>query len=78
MSKYGSFAEYPARSLAGAEAALLTAWSSLNRFHADMVLVGTQLGIPASAEMTAAIPARCQAVIVNMPRRLRPIEIGAS
>jgi len=40
MSKFGSFAEYPARSLAGAEAALLTAWASLNRFHADLVLVG--------------------------------------
>ncbi len=40
MSKFGSFAEYPARSLAGTEAALLTAWASLNRFHADLVLVG--------------------------------------
>ena len=40
MSKYSSFAEYPPRSLAGAEAALLTAWASLERFHEDLVLVG--------------------------------------
>jgi hypothetical protein len=40
MSKFASFAEYPPRSLAGAEAALLTAWASLERFHAEFVLVG--------------------------------------
>src|SRR5438105_2496468 len=40
MSKFSSFADYPPRSLAGAEAALLTAWSSLERFHTDLVLVG--------------------------------------
>lgn len=40
MSKFASFAEYPQRSLAGAEAALLTAWASLERFHDDLVLVG--------------------------------------
>ena len=40
MSKFASFAEYPARSLVGAEAALLTAWASLGRFHQDLVLVG--------------------------------------
>ena len=40
MSKFPSFAEYPPRSLAGAEAALLTAWASLERFHDDLVLVG--------------------------------------
>lgn len=40
MSKFASFAAYPARSLAGAEAALLTAWPSLERFHQDLVLVG--------------------------------------
>ena len=40
MSKFSSFAEYPPRSLAGAEAALLTAWASLGRFHDDLVLVG--------------------------------------
>jgi hypothetical protein len=40
MSKFSSFAEYPPRSLAGAEAALLTAWASLERFHNDLVLVG--------------------------------------
>lgn len=40
MSKFASFAEYPPRSLAGAEAALLTAWASLERFHEDLVLVG--------------------------------------
>jgi hypothetical protein len=40
MSKFSSFAEYPPRSLAGAEAALLTAWASLERFHENLVLVG--------------------------------------
>src|SRR5437870_1673710 len=40
MSKFSSFAEYPARSLDRAEAALLTAWASLERFHDDLVLVG--------------------------------------
>jgi hypothetical protein len=40
MSKFASFVEYPARSLAGAEAALLTAWASLERFHDELVLVG--------------------------------------
>ncbi len=40
MSKYGSFAEYPPRSLMSAEAALLTAWASLERFHDELVLVG--------------------------------------
>lgn len=40
MSKFSSFAEYPPRSVAGAEAALLTAWASLERFHNDLVLVG--------------------------------------
>ena len=40
MSKYSSFAEYPPRSLAGAEAALLTAWVSLERFHHELALVG--------------------------------------
>jgi hypothetical protein len=40
VSKFASFAEYPPRSLAGAEAALLTAWASLARFHDDLVLVG--------------------------------------
>jgi hypothetical protein len=40
VSKFSSFAEYPARSLAGAEAALLTAWASLERFSDDLVLVG--------------------------------------
>lgn len=40
MSKFSSFAEYPPRSLVGAEAALLTAWASLERFHDELVLVG--------------------------------------
>jgi hypothetical protein len=40
MSKFASFAEYPPRSLAGAEAALLTAWASLERFQDELVLVG--------------------------------------
>jgi len=40
VSKFASYAEYPPRSLAGAEAALLTAWASLERFHGELVLVG--------------------------------------
>ena len=47
MSKFASFAEYPPRSLAGAEAALLTAWASLERFQDDLVLVG---GVPDLAQ----------------------------
>jgi hypothetical protein len=34
MSKFGSVAEYPARSLVGAEAALLTAWVALHQLQA--------------------------------------------
>jgi len=40
MSKHGTFAEYSPRSLAAAEAALLTVWPTLNRYHEDLVLVG--------------------------------------
>jgi predicted nucleotidyltransferase len=40
MSKFGSFGEYPRPSLVSAEAALLTAWRSLERYHDDLVLVG--------------------------------------
>ncbi|MHC1762871.1 MAG: hypothetical protein AB9869_01005 [Verrucomicrobiia bacterium] len=40
MSKYGTFGEYPVDSLASAEKVLLTAWSALERFHGDLVLVG--------------------------------------
>jgi hypothetical protein len=40
MSKYETFAEYPSRSLAAAETALLTLWPTLNRYHDDLVLVG--------------------------------------
>ncbi len=40
MSKFASFAAYPKRSLAGAEAALLTVWASLSRYHDNLVLVG--------------------------------------
>jgi hypothetical protein len=40
MSKFASFAEYPARSLDAAEAALLTAWATLHRYHENLVLVG--------------------------------------
>jgi hypothetical protein len=40
VSKFSSFAEYPERGLAGAEAALLTAWACLSRYHDDLVLVG--------------------------------------
>jgi predicted nucleotidyltransferase len=40
MSKFGTFKEYPRLSMASAEAALLTAWRSLDRYHDDLVLVG--------------------------------------
>src|SRR5437899_13023093 len=40
MSKFASFAEYPAGSLKAAEAALLTAWATLHRYHDELVLVG--------------------------------------
>ncbi len=40
MSKFASFAEYPSRSLVGAEAALLTAWSCLHCYHGELALVG--------------------------------------
>jgi hypothetical protein len=40
MSKFGTFQEYPKESLPAAEAALLTAWQSLIRYHDDLVLVG--------------------------------------
>lgn len=40
MSKFGRFEDYPKESLMSAEAALLTAWCSLDRFHNDLVLVG--------------------------------------
>jgi hypothetical protein len=40
MSKHDTFADYPARGLAAAEAALLTVWPTLARYHDDLVLVG--------------------------------------
>ena len=40
MSKFATYAEYPARSLTVAETALLTAWPGLHRYHSDLVLVG--------------------------------------
>ena len=40
MSKHETFADYPQRGLAAAEAALLTIWPTLNRYHDDLVLVG--------------------------------------
>lgn len=40
MSKFGTFGDYPKESLLSAEAALLTAWRSLDRFQNDLVLVG--------------------------------------
>ncbi len=40
MSKFGTFGGYPKESLMSAEAALLTAWRSLERYHDDLVLVG--------------------------------------
>lgn len=39
MSKYETFGAYPPRSLLSAEAALLTVWPSLSRYHDDLVLV---------------------------------------
>lgn len=35
MSKFGTFGDYPKESLPSAEAALLTAWRSLDRYHDD-------------------------------------------
>ncbi len=40
MSKFATYNEYPARSLAVAEKALMTAWPGLHRYHGDLVLVG--------------------------------------
>jgi len=40
MTKHDTFYGYPRRSLASAEAALLTVWPSLSRYHEDLVLVG--------------------------------------
>ena len=40
MSKYETFGSYPQRGLLSAEAALLTVWPSLSRYHDDLVLVG--------------------------------------
>ena len=40
MSKFGTFGDYPKESLPSAEAALLTAWRSLDRYHEGLVLVG--------------------------------------
>lgn len=40
MTKFGRFDDYPRESLPAAQAALLTAWSSLDRYHGDLVLVG--------------------------------------
>jgi hypothetical protein len=40
MSKFGTFGDYPKESLQSAEAALLTAWRTLERYHDDIVLVG--------------------------------------
>jgi predicted nucleotidyltransferase len=40
MTKFGKIDDYPPRSLESAEAALLTAWRSLERYQDDLVLVG--------------------------------------
>ena len=40
MSKFGTFGDYPSESLPSAEAVLLTAWRSLDRYHDDLVLIG--------------------------------------
>src|SRR5215475_8031570 len=40
MSKFGRFEDYPKNSLQSAEAALLTAWNCLERYHDQIVLIG--------------------------------------
>lgn len=40
MSKFGTFSDYPPRSLLSSEAALLTAWRSLDQYWDDLVLIG--------------------------------------
>jgi hypothetical protein len=40
VSKFGTYDDYPRESLRLAEAALLTAWRTLERYHDDLVLVG--------------------------------------
>ena len=40
MTKFGKFDDYPPRSLESAEAALITAWRSLERYQDDLVLIG--------------------------------------
>ena len=40
MSKHETFGAYPQHSLLSAEAALLTVWPSLSRYHDDLVLIG--------------------------------------
>lgn len=40
MRKFGNVSQYPPRSLNSAEAALLTAWRSMDRYWNDLVLVG--------------------------------------
>ncbi|EIP99258.1 hypothetical protein OpiT1DRAFT_03771 [Opitutaceae bacterium TAV1] len=40
MSKHGTFGDYPPGSLWSAEAALLTVWQSLERYHDDLALIG--------------------------------------
>ena len=39
MSKFGAYNDYPKESLPAAEAALLTAWRTLGRYHDAIVLV---------------------------------------
>jgi len=46
MNKFGTIGEYPKQSLASAEAALLTAWPSLERYHDDLVLKLNAFGGP--------------------------------
>jgi hypothetical protein len=41
VSKFGTYNDYPKESLPAAEAALLTAWRSLDRYHDDLVLAVT-------------------------------------
>lgn len=39
MGKFDRYGDYPDRGLAKAQAALLTVWPSLNRYHENLVLV---------------------------------------
>ena len=56
MSKFETFADYPSGSLQSAEAALLTAWRSLERYHDEIVLVGGLAVYYLTNRRTASLP----------------------